>query len=435
MLSRDQKAVTQCLWTFLFIGAALPSLAADGFGSIFNKDFAVINRVHPPKVFLSGTRIAIRATASSAEDKAVVERLKALLESEVLGADPRLTSATDSPQTIIEVTVVQNDYSEKWETRTVIKSRQTGKDDKGKAIYQSYEDQVKYKIVGHNFGAAHKVYDARTKANLDADTFTLKYSKDFQEGQGAPDKSSLEGTAIQSAVEFVRARLTPSKEQVGTLLPRGSLKGFANLATAGLWPQYLEALQMLPARPKLEDESYRLYGIGLAHEALGYASETSDETLRYLQQAAVYYNQALAANPGEKYFSLPYERKAFNAANLLNPGSGLVRSDSYPAPLQRVRASLVDYQRLKEFESAPETGAKTLLASGEAPASEAEEAIDNGDIIEMVQAGLAEEIILTAINTAAEHRFDVTPKGLIELSKAKVSKKIIHQVQTKAGQP
>src|SRR5207244_12454573 len=88
-------------------------------------------------------------------------------------------------------------------------------------------------------------------------------------------------------------------------------------------------------------------------------AEATDDTLHYLQQAAVYYDQALQGNPAEKYFSLPYER--FNLGGLLKSPQG---SAPYPPPHERVRAALIDYQRVKEFASTQVAGGSKALGPG-----------------------------------------------------------------------
>ena len=51
----------------------------------------------------------------------------------------------------------------------------------------------------------------------------------------------------------------------------------------------------------------------------------------------------------------------------------------------------------------------------------------------MLHAGLEEDVIITSIKSAAATAFDVTPKGLIELSQAKASKHLIQTIQAVAG--
>ena len=425
------------LFSLLLALDVVPALAGEGFG-ILNKDHARMMRTHPPKVWVRGTRVAVRASGQTQELTDLAERVRSLTESELLGADPRLRSESDRPETIVDITVVQSEGNEAWENRTVMKQRKTGEKPDGKPIYQQYEDTVRYKIVTYRFNAAYKVRDARSNSNLDADTVSKSYRQEFSEGNGAPDLASLEEDGAKMVVATITRRIAPSKEQIGALVPRGSLKDYANLAEAGLWNQYLEALQSLPPLPKPKDDSYRQYGIGLGYEALGYAAETADETIRYLQQAAVSYNQALSMNPGEEYFSQPYKRRSFNLP-FLQPTMGIVVRDEYPPPLARVKEALVDYQRIKEFEAETvqlAAGGKDLESvGGGSDSAPAADALTNSGVIEMVKAGLAEDIILTAINDAESVIFDVSPKGLIELSRAKVSKTIIQRLQARAANP
>jgi hypothetical protein len=86
---------------------------------------------------------------------------------------------------------------------------------------------------------------------------------------------------------------------------------------------------------------------------------------------------------------------------------------------------------LKEFadatasrEGGVASGAKGDLGDG---------TFTNASIIEMLRAGLPEDVILTSINSAKDNSFDVSPKGLIQLAEAKASKKLIQRVQAIAS--
>ncbi len=405
----------------LMMLAPLPAMAAkEGFGAtVFNKKTASLARVNPPKVYLMGTRIAVKATSQDSQSADVAQRIQSQLESELLSNDNRLSSDSSSPQTLIEITVTQNDYDESWDTRRMTRRRQTGKDSKGKPVYQDYEVDVRFKTVKYHFTSAYKATDLAQRRNLDSDSIQSNFEKAFQEGDGAPDQGALENTAIQTLVSRIVHNLTPTREQVGVLLPKGSFESYINLATANLWNKYLEALEALPPRPTPEDDSYRKYGMGIAYEALGYGAESEETTLKYLEQASDYYNQAIETNPKEKYFTQAYD--------------ALLGSKQAASPLDRVRSALVSYRKLKEFK---ETYAKSLAPSSElaevaAGAKSLSEpgGMNNAAVIKMVRAGLQEDIILTSINSAPKHSFDVSPDGLIALSKAEVGSRVIQRIQ------
>jgi hypothetical protein len=93
---------------------------------------------------------------------------------------------------------------------------------------------------------------------------------------------------------------------------------------------------------------------------------------------------------------------------------------------------MVQYQKLKEDRLAEvqlAAGSKALTAN----TPKAEAAFGNGAVIEMLKAGLSESVILTAIGDAKQTTFDVSPQGLIELSRASVPVKIIQRIQAVAG--
>jgi hypothetical protein len=55
--------------------------------------------------------------------------------------------------------------------------------------------------------------------------------------------------------------------------------------------------------------------------------------------------------------------------------------------------------------------------------------LTNTDVITMVAGSVGDEIILKAMDNAASTSFDTSPRGLVDLKVAKVSDKIIQQIQ------
>ncbi len=400
-----------------------PAAAREGFGAL-TKKAAAVTRVSPPAVFLMRTRILVKATDTKPGEGSVAQRLKSQLESELISRDNRLTVEPERPETVIEVNVLQNDASEEWQSREETAVRQVGKDAKGKPILETYKVTVRYKVVTHSFTAAYKVTDRVGGRSLDADTVPFTFKEDFRDGEGAPEIFSLEGNAINHAVERIARRLTPSREIIHVLLPKGSLEALGNLGEAGQWNLYLEALERRPAQAKPIEESYRQYALGTAYEALGYADDDPEVTLRNLEQASLFYGKAVEANPGEKYFTQPYESFL---------GTMLKGEKKIPPPLERVQTALVGYRRLKDFRDNYDTmlAAKSAddAKSLENAATGQEDRFDNAAVISMVRAGLEQDIVIKAINAAAKPQFDISPKGLIELAENKVDKQIILRIQ------
>jgi hypothetical protein len=402
----------------------VPCSAKEGFSMI--KTTATLQRTNPPEIYIPGTRIQVRATSSAAEGSSAAQQLQSLLESRLLNSDKRFSVDAQRPQTLIEATVVENSGSDRWDRRKVLKLVPAGKDEKGKQKYESREVEVRYRVLSHRLVVAYKVTENPSRHNLAANTWSEEYNKDFAEGNGAPEPATIEGELVETIVGKIVHQLAPTKEEVGVLLPEGSLKNLNNLAKGRLWGNYLEALELLAAKPSPRDESYRQYALGVANEALAYAAEDIDATLRYLQEASSHYNQALQSNSEEKFFARPFDGWAATLQ--------LKRNTS--APLERVQTSLVKYQKLKNFRDAPQqaqaaavaAGSKGLHSSGKAAQADPD-LLDNAGVISMVQAGLSDDIVINAIKTTEKKKFDLSPKGLIDLSQANVSEKVIQTLQ------
>jgi hypothetical protein len=404
----------------LIASVTLPLAAGEGFGMM--KKTANLTRVHPPQVFIPGTRIVIRVTSPGGRYAAAAERLQSQLESELLGKNPRLKLDPSHPDATIDVAVLQSEYNDKWESRQMVRSVNTGQvDSKKRPIYRQEEVTVRFKVVSYAFGGTFKVHDTRKDRSLAADSINWAYGKDFQDGNGSPEPSSLESTAVQSAVNDLARRLAPTRELVGVLLPRGSLENAAAFADAGLWNKYLDALEKLPPLKTPTDEGYRQYALGVAYEALGYGADDENTTLKYLEQASAHYNNAVDANPKEGYFTKAYQSILFS-------------SRSAEAPLTRVQSALVQYQKLKEFSdslaAAPVALASKSGSKGDLGAPRADDSLTNEGVIDMLRAGLSEDIILTSIDSLPHTAFDVSPRGLIQLSEAKATKRLIQRIQT-----
>src|SRR5262249_31348342 len=79
-------------------------------------------------------------------------------------------------------------------------------------------------------------------------------------------------------------------------------------ATAAQWTKYVETLETMTPLARADDDSYRLYNIGVGNEALGYKAETPAGAKKYFEQAVIDYRKAGEANPHEKYFIEPVNR-------------------------------------------------------------------------------------------------------------------------------
>lgn len=402
------------LMAAILTSTAWPAAAKEGFGFLSKRVVSMV-RVNPPAVYLLGTKFQVQASGAGAVGGDLAERLKSQLESALIGRDNRLAVEPNHPEVLIEVTILQNDKSERWEDRQESTLVQTGTNSKGKPVYGSREVTVRYKVVTHAFAASYKVTNRSSGQSLDANTLHFNFSESYRDGNGAPEMFSLESAAIGRTVDAIARRITPTRETMGVLLPKGSLDEAAGLASAGQWNLYLEALEKRTPSAQPAEDSYRQYAMGVAYEAIGYAAEDPAETLKYLGQAAVFYNKAIEANPGEKYFAQAYDSRWTGKAAA--------------APLARVQEALSNYRKIKEFqEQSASLQAATQEGAAGGKALDGQE-MNNAAVIRMARAGLPRDVILTAVETAAKPRFDISPQALIALSEAQVDKTIILRIQ------
>jgi len=184
----------------------------------------------------------------------------------------------------------------------------------------------------------------------------------------------------------------------------GALNGPDKFAVNGLWPRYREALGEMQPFSDAKAEGYRQYDIGVANEGQAYDATVNKAAMKYLEEASIAYGKALDANPGEQAF-------------LDSQG--------------RIKAALEHYEDIGK--TTPLEGAGPLTTSlGEKPATPAEDAMTNNDVIDMVTAHLDEKNILDTIQNAPTVNFDLGPKGQIALSKAGVNGNVIMAMKNRA---
>jgi hypothetical protein len=111
--------------------------------------------------------------------------------------------------------------------------------------------------------------------------------------------------------------------------------------------------------------------------------------------------------------------------------NSLLSSSAIGAPTARSAESVSRYEKWSGGATggsgAVRVASTTPVAGPKASAS----GMKNQTVIDLAKAGLADENIIMAIDGAAATQFDVSPAGLIALSKAGVSKAVIAHMQKK----
>ena len=432
MLKTAQIAALTLLVTLTGFLAPAPTSAREGFGVV--KKTAVMTRIQAPEVYLPGTRIAVRVDPDSKTHRDEAERIAQTVETDLLSADPRLSTDPSLPDVLIKIAVLENSSSEQVSTREVTKSKIVGKDAQGNLKYQYYQAKVDTHHLRYDLAATFQVEDVRGggSRSIHAGTFDHNFEDKFDEDESRPTEESLRNDALTAAAAYIVERLAPTAETFEVVIPKGSFKDLIALAENGHWSMYLQRLDGIPPVKKSHDEAYREYARGLAYEGLGYNAETPLETMRFLEQALQYYTRAIEIKPQEEYFLEPYETSDLNIPLLGD--FGIKRRARYAqAPLDRVRTSMLSYEEIQRFQD--EQGGAVIAAGSKAvngDASAAPAALNNEQVIEMVKAELPLDVIVHSIETCSHQAFDISPQGLIQLNRAGAKPEVIRAVQQRA---
>jgi hypothetical protein len=178
---------------------------------------------------------------------------------------------------------------------------------------------------------------ARGGATVGSDNVTAKYDEEFDtsgnkvsggvmgamkngvkrikggaksEEMNPPTDSELRTKLIDSAIQQIVTQLVNTRETVEVQLAKGkgAMDQGVKDAEAGLWSRALEEWSSMPPLPKPVEDAYRLYDVGVAYEAMGYAADDDKAAMKFLDQASINYGKAIDSNPAEKYFLEPQKR-------------------------------------------------------------------------------------------------------------------------------
>jgi hypothetical protein len=394
---------------------------------------ATLHRTRPPRVVLTGTAVKIEVVSQTNNRENIAQRFATTFETKLFGNDLRLRSEQARPDTVIFCTISRIETTQTAGQRQVTVHKQVGT----KQVYNSkkkvYESEPDYQLVNEtqtfttvrgDLAVSVQVRDRKSGATIDSQTFTPNYNREFIAGTTPADTSQVEQWLIDGGVDQAVQRLTPTRETVKVMLarPNDAIDEINRLGQAGLWQRMLEQLELTKPLSDREKEAYRLYNIGVANEAVAYASEDLATSRKLLEQASSFYGKALEMKPDEKYFREPQLRISDGIA-------------AY-AELDRQRAIIADAEAkaaatvaaAAAAESSDATGARSLTNTPPG-------ALTNKDVIDLVSSGLDEKNLLAAIKEAKTVAFDLSPGGLKNLLSAKVSNVIISALRTRQNAP
>src|SRR5271157_2206327 len=298
-------------------------LAGQGFGKL--KKTIVLERKLPAAVKLPGNAFDVKVSAEKPQDpcsKLAADKLQPMIETNLIRFNSQLELNPDKPDTLIVLKVLICNAAATPKYDTLLSGKSKG---------QQQPSGVKVN------GRLEVTYQARTRAGkfVDAEPIDVKYEHEFDQVSSAVseakkilskiprpgarrrnDEGEDEPHTIEDVVEIlvdrtaqrVAARLVNTTERVEVMLARGALDPNNRNADAGQWTKFVEALETMPPLPRLDDDAYRLYNIGVGDEALGYKADSPSSAKHYFEQAVIEYRKAGEANPREKYFIEPVNR-------------------------------------------------------------------------------------------------------------------------------
>jgi hypothetical protein len=403
---------------------------AQNFGSlIVNRKKIVLERKLPPTGHIEGTAFNVAVNLPAGMQADVGTDLKSTLESLLIRDDSRLRSEDVHPETTITCRVTSFAMPQPQSTSQAVLTpgakngslqnqqmlRYTGVltvsfQAKDRAGHSLAADNVtakfdqEYTAAGAQQGLTHSI------------THTMTHlTKGGQDDDTPPTAVELHNRLITDAAQQIASHLVNTTEQVDVYLAKGGgLDEADKLMEQKLWSRALEQLETMKPFGSPEEDAYRLYDLGVVNEALGYQAEDVQKARKDLQEASIDYGKAIDAKPTEKYFLQPQTRIDTALAHYKVLGE-------QRAPVSAAAATT----------RTTTTSTKTAPGMPAAPA----DAMTNDQVISMVAAGLDEANIVDTIQHAKAVNFDLTVDGQVDLSKNKVSGKVIAAMKARARTP
>lgn len=295
---------------------------AQSFGLPLMKSKVTLQRKLPALVQLPGTSVSITVTGHGGWGD-LAQDVKSMLGSELTREDPRLSISDHGGDSLLSCQITA--FEHPAPTTGTRPGTSTGK----KAAAPVTTTRIT--------GMMRVSFQSRTRTGktIGSDNVIAKYDEEFDNGNAVsggvmgsmkngikrvtggakseelnpPTDAELRTRLLNSVVQQIAAQLVNTRETVEVRLAKG--KGMdegVKDAEAGLWSRALETWETMTPLPRPVDDAYRLYDVGVAYEALGYAADDLQAAMKFLSQASINYGKAIDANPGEKYFREPQKR-------------------------------------------------------------------------------------------------------------------------------
>src|SRR5665213_1943938 len=308
---REQRGlrdgVVKCIGFMTIVGMAATTAAAgaQSFGLPLMKSKTTLQRKLPALVQLPGTTVTIVVTGHSGTSD-LVQDFKSMLGSELVKDDPRLSVEDHGADSTIACVITE-----------FVHPAPTTSQRAGIANGKAPAQPITYTRVT---GMMRVSFQARARGGgtVGSDNVTAKYDEEFDtsgnkvsggvlgamkngvkrikggaksEEMNPPTDSELRTKLIDSAIQQIVTQLVNTREMVEVKLAKGkgAMDQGVKDAEAGLWSRALEEWSAMPPLPKPVDDAYRLYDVGVAYEAMGYAADDDKAAMKFLDQASIDY--------------------------------------------------------------------------------------------------------------------------------------------------
>ena len=420
------------LLIFLLLGNVQAGLGGDekdgGFG--VNKTVVTFMLTHPPRLLVTQKTFGLNISGTESVKPALNNALKQIFNEAKAG----IVYVPGGGELRINVDVV-HDYSSRAFNRKV----SVEKEDKTTKEKTTVEETHRFVEVISSFEASYEIQDwtggspasmgtGKYAPSRIANEIDMTLAKEKMISELETRQRGIAGLSAQMRPIFnqVNERIEVILGKVGDLLKNGT-----NLAERNNWRGAYEAWNAVPAFAFPKAESYRIYNLGVANEALGHEAfnqgQNVDETLKYLAEAKKLYEQAQRLKPDEKFFN--------------------TRWRIFDAPLDRISKSVTAYRawklrkealqqvsrgRVDDLLSDNPVASSSNRSRGTANQSSPQgAAMSNDDVIELVKAKASDDFVAETISSAPATQFDLSVQGRISLLKSGVSEKVIRVMQQK----
>jgi hypothetical protein len=439
------------------IAAMALTVQAQSFGMAKTK--VTLQRKLPALMPVEGDSVRVKVTAHG-DATNLAQDLQSQLETELLKDNPKLHEEDTNPSTSVNVEITN--VSPIQRTVTQKPNAMAGK---------TGPKTLPYVRITASLSVAFQA-KGRSGRTLGSDNVTVNYDQEFDsngnntshgimgtmssgwhkikggssenQDDQPPSDGELRTKLLGIAVHRMASQIVNTDEGIDVFLAKnkGAIDEGDKAAEAGLWERALETFETASPLSKKDEDAYRLYNIGVANEALGYAAEDPKSAMKFLDEAAINYGKAIDDKPSEKYFLEPQKRIETALAHYrrLEAEKSAPPAPAAPAPPPAQMAASTPPPAAPGSGSSKgsRTPTKRSSTATTKPATHSttggSHALTDGQVIAMVKSGIADEMVEQTVKTAKAVDFDLSSVGQHRLTASGVSQAVLSAMKMRAAQ-